>query len=228
MFPWRETRYVPFGNTIFARFAGNRYEWPCLFSFPSVICPAIFGIKIKTEAPKPGHSFWMKQNESHTIFKNLSQEQTIWFSVCYVVCPKRAAKRHISSKAKLCISSKIHRRETNPFTWSPGVGVQKGACGTPQRATKWHISSKVSVAELCISSGRKPTYRAAMGRISTIIHRRINQSFLPLRTSGRVARRHPPAYRHKLIAGNKVIFPRHTSGRVARRRCRPPFYYYTR
>ena len=39
-------------------------------------------------------------------------------------CPKRAAKRHISSKAKLYISSKIHRRETNQFIRSPGVGVQ--------------------------------------------------------------------------------------------------------
>ena len=48
-------------------------------------------------------------------------------------------------------------------------------CGRPKRGAKRHISSKVSVAELYISSGRKPTYRA----------------------------RHSLAYRHKFLAGTK-------------------------
>ena len=39
------------------------------------------------------------------------------------------------------------------------VGVQKGAGGTPQRAAKRHISSKVSAAELCISNGRQAIYQ---------------------------------------------------------------------
>ena len=42
------------------------------------------------------------------------------------------------------------------------ITVLLSICFYPIRATKWHISSKVSAAELCISSGRKPTYRARL------------------------------------------------------------------
>ena len=49
--------------------------------------------------PKPGHSYWIKQIKSHKFI-------TVLLSMCF--CPKRAAKRHISSKvsvAELCISN---------------------------------------------------------------------------------------------------------------------------
>ena len=86
--------------------------------FPLCFVPPYWS-KDEGRAPEPGHSYWIKQIESHGFPSLLSM------------------------------------------------------CFCPQRATKWHISSKVSAAELCISSGRKPTYRA----------------------------RHSLAYRLKLIAG---------------------------
>ena len=78
------------------------------------------------------------------------------------------------------------RPQTRPFVLDETdqetvdfIIVLLSMCFCPIRATKWHISSKVSVAELCISSGRKPTYRA----------------------------RHSLAYRQKLIAGTKINIP---------------------
>ena len=47
-----QTRYVPFGNSIFARKAGNRYEWPCSLFFPYVLSRHI-GAKMKAEALNP-------------------------------------------------------------------------------------------------------------------------------------------------------------------------------
>ena len=90
-----QTRYVPFGNPIFARFAGNRYEWPCLFSFPSVLSRHI-GAKIKAEAPNPAIRIGRKQIKNYGFL-------TVLLSMCFY--PKRAAERHISSGPKGRISS---------------------------------------------------------------------------------------------------------------------------
>ena len=50
-------------------------------------------------------------------------------------------------------------------------------CFYPKRGAKRHISSKASVAEPCISNGRQAIYRAAVGRISTETHCRVNNQY---------------------------------------------------
>ena len=95
MFPWRETRYVPFGNSIFARFAGNRYEWPCSLFFPSFLSRHIEA-KMKADAPNPAIRIGRKQIKSHRFM-------TVLLPMCFY--PKRAVKRHISSGTKGRISS---------------------------------------------------------------------------------------------------------------------------
>ena len=81
-----QTRYVPFGNPIFARFAGNRAAAPpgqsarsteknlksmdlaFKFRFFSLCFVPPYWSKDQGRGPKPGHSYWIKQIESRTIF----------------------------------------------------------------------------------------------------------------------------------------------------------------
>ena len=85
MFP-SGTRYLPFGNPIFARFAGNRAAAPpgqsarsteknlksmdlaFKFRFFSLCFVPPYRSKDQGRGPKPGHSYWIKQNENYGFY----------------------------------------------------------------------------------------------------------------------------------------------------------------
>ena len=75
---------LPLANSIFARKAGNRYEWPSFLSFPSVLSHHI-GAKNEHRSPDPGHSYWMKTDRKTMGFYNRTAFNVLLSNTCHVV-----------------------------------------------------------------------------------------------------------------------------------------------